>query len=433
MEQLPKIVQRRLQETAKPGVHPDPDLLAAFVEKSLTDRERSQVLQHLADCADCRDVMTLAMPEVESTPSPSAERSLWLSWPVLRWGALAACVVVVGAAVTLHFQPRQIGETSIAEKAPTAPASLTAENKTSQPPPREKLATDIALPAPFQSGRDLGVAGKLAKQREESMDAATVARTTASEPRRLDQDGKEQELSNNRLADTIKSADKPTPSAGMMVAAAPAPLPSEKPAKAAPQAEARNDAVASAPSAVTDTVTVLEAVQVPERKAKDEATQSESRKENQAARAAAVGGAAMGGRKTDSLSAQVAEAASGNYAKRSRAPYNAPRWTLSADGVLQRSFDSGKTWQTIPVASDVVFRALAANDSDIWVGGAAGALYHSSDAGQHWVHVYPMADGQPLTADIVTVEFSDTQHGKLTTSAHETWTTNYAGATWQKH
>ena len=62
-------------------------------------------------------------------------------------------------------------------------------------------------------------------------------------------------------------------------------------------------------------------------------------------------------------------------------------------GALQRSFDSGKTWQTIPVAGNVVFRALAANDSDIWVGGAAGALYHSSDAGEHWVRIMPVADG----------------------------------------
>jgi photosystem II stability/assembly factor-like uncharacterized protein len=98
---------------------------------------------------------------------------------------------------------------------------------------------------------------------------------------------------------------------------------------------------------------------------------------------------------------------------------------------LQRSFDSGKSWQTIPVASHVVFRALAANDSDIWVGGAAGALYHSSDAGQHWTQVKPVADGKPLTADIVTVEFSDPHRGKLITSTRETWTTSDAGNTWQ--
>jgi hypothetical protein len=438
MDQLPKIVQRRLQATAKPGVHPDPDLLAAFVEKSLTDRERSQVLLHLADCADCREVMTLAMPEIEFTQATSTERSPWLSWPVLRWGALAACVVVVSAAVTLHYQQRQAEESSVAEK---ISATLPADKQPSQQPPREKLAAKIPPPAPFQSDRDSGFAGKLAKQQEKKMDAGAIAaQTGVSAPPRLDENERDQKVSSNRLADSaaVQSADKPTP-LGMMVTAAPAPVPSTKVAPAAPRAEVRNDNAPSAPGAVTETVTVegaatsvVETVQTPERKAKDEATRKESRKEPQAARAGAVGTAALGGRKTDSLSAQAAETVSGNYAKRSRAAYSAPRWTLSADGVLQRSFDSGKTWQTIPVASGVVFRALAANDSDIWVGGAAGTLYHSSDAGQNWVRVNPVAEGQPLTSDILTVEFGDTQHGKLTTSAHETWTTRNAGAAWQK-
>src|ERR1700690_274171 len=121
MEQLPKIVQRRLQATAKPGIHPDPDLLAAFAEKALNDRERSEVLQHLGECSDCRDIVTLALPEIGAAPSPGVERSPWLSWPVLRWGALAACVVVVGAAVTLHYEPRRSGKTSVAEATPAGP------------------------------------------------------------------------------------------------------------------------------------------------------------------------------------------------------------------------------------------------------------------------------------------------------------------------
>jgi hypothetical protein len=110
----------------------------------------------------------------------------------------------------------------------------------------------------------------------------------------------------------------------------------------------------------------------------------------------------------------------------------APRWTVSPDGALQRSFDSGKTWQTIPVAGNVVFRALSANQADIWAGGAAGALYHSSDAGEHWTQIKPVANGLPLTADILTVQFSDPQHGTLSTADHETWTTSDAGASWHK-
>ena len=42
-----------------------------------------------------------------------------------------------------------------------------------------------------------------------------------------------------------------------------------------------------------------------------------------------------------------------------------------------------------------------------------------------------MAGGKSLTADIVTVEFGDLQHGKVVTVNRETWTTSDAGETWQ--
>jgi len=108
-----------------------------------------------------------------------------------------------------------------------------------------------------------------------------------------------------------------------------------------------------------------------------------------------------------------------------------PRWTLSADGTLERSLDTGKTWKTIPVATDATLTAVAAMDSDIWVGGSRGALYHSTDAGDHWTQVIPNAGGQRLTANIIGIEFSDLLHGKITTANQETWTTTDAGQTWQ--
>jgi len=43
-----------------PDSHPDPDLLTAFAEHSLTAREKEQVLGHLATCALCRDTVALA-------------------------------------------------------------------------------------------------------------------------------------------------------------------------------------------------------------------------------------------------------------------------------------------------------------------------------------------------------------------------------------
>src|ERR1035438_10594176 len=87
MQNVPKIVRDRLQ-AAPPAVnHPDADLLTAFAERSLPDRERTVVLEHLARCGDCRGIVALSLPEVESVqttvrPSPSG----WLTWPALRWG-----------------------------------------------------------------------------------------------------------------------------------------------------------------------------------------------------------------------------------------------------------------------------------------------------------------------------------------------------------
>lgn len=113
-------------------------------------------------------------------------------------------------------------------------------------------------------------------------------------------------------------------------------------------------------------------------------------------------------------------------------PVVEPRWTVTSEGMLQRSLDLGRSWQTVEVASQASFRALAASGKDIWVGGSKGALYHSTDAGQHWAQVQPVAAGQALSDDIVGVEFLDPLHGKLTTASKEIWTTEDGGQIWLK-
>jgi len=126
-------------------------------------------------------------------------------------------------------------------------------------------------------------------------------------------------------------------------------------------------------------------------------------------------------------------ASSAMIARAATIPANVtPRWTLTSEGMLQRSIDAGKTWETILDASPGSFRALTANGFDIWVGGARGALYHSIDAGQHWMRVQPLAAGESLTADIIGIEFTDLLHGTLSTADKQTWITADAGATWQK-
>jgi hypothetical protein len=145
-----------------------------------------------------------------------------------------------------------------------------------------------------------------------------------------------------------------------------------------------------------------------------------------------------------------------------------PRWTITSAGGLQRSFDQGKTWQTVDVnaspassggatslgvtvktsrakvkdkevgkagkqdAAALTFRAVAATGSEVWAGGSAGSLYHSIDAGNHWTRVAAVSSGAILTGDIISLEFPDLQHGTLSTSTSEVWTTSDDGQTWQK-
>jgi hypothetical protein len=158
-------------------------------------------------------------------------------------------------------------------------------------------------------------------------------------------------------------------------------------------------------------------------------------------------------------------------------PESAPRWTLSANGGLQRSLDQGKTWQTVDVTANPssfsftgetsleivartstkaraaketanekdadkarkqvgapppTFRAVAAAGSDVWAGGSPSALYHSLDAGNHWSHIVPASSGATLTGDVVSLDFPDPQHGKISTSTSEVWTTSDGGQTWRK-
>jgi hypothetical protein len=99
-------------------------------------------------------------------------------------------------------------------------------------------------------------------------------------------------------------------------------------------------------------------------------------------------------------------------------------WSLSPNGDVQRSIDSGRTWQSLPVAGSP-FRAINALGNDIWVGGNAGALYHSADAGQSWTKISPVS-----TDDVTHIEFSDAQNGLLNTANGDIWTTSDGGRSW---
>ncbi len=407
MQNVPKSVLKRLQETRLgAGSHPDADLLTAFAEQSLADRERALVMQHLAACSDCREVIVLALPEtpaqiVTSRASVRADRGGWLAWPSLRWAALAAGILVVASVGVLEYSHRDQDRTiasnftvkdavpAISNEAPSSQVAtpmeetkreLTLSAPRSQmltalePAPKANSGTQPRGLAARSGGSDGGMAPR-ALPRPGDREAAVISENQLAQ-NRTDLPMQDRNISN---ADVVKAKD---------------PLPAQA---------ASGSSGASAPPGLPLQTSPSLMLRVP------------------------------------------------------------PRWTISPAGALQRSFDGGNTWETVnpnmsvdsaadqnlgqnPDASGAapdqkkeaapnfhpIFRAVAASGLEVWAGTLAGVLYHTSDGGSHWARVAPSEAGATITGDIVSIQFSDPQQGRVSTSTGELWTTFDGGQTWHK-
>jgi len=94
----------------QPEIHPDTERLSAFAEQALSERERSEVLSHLAVCGRCRQIVTLA----QATPAEIAveasapemiqmRRAWWKEWR-LALAPVAALAMTAALAVYFHEQ-----------------------------------------------------------------------------------------------------------------------------------------------------------------------------------------------------------------------------------------------------------------------------------------------------------------------------------------
>jgi len=113
------------------GHHPDADQLSAFIEQALPAHEREQVLAHLAVCPDCRETVTLSLPQLETPPVAdaarrSAPRSAPRSW-TRGWSIFVPAALALAASVFFVVHVRQ---TSMKGSIPAQPAQIAA----TQPP-----------------------------------------------------------------------------------------------------------------------------------------------------------------------------------------------------------------------------------------------------------------------------------------------------------
>jgi hypothetical protein len=462
MAELSNSVLRRLAAAQRPADHPEAVLLSAFAEGALTSGERAGVLAHLALCPDCREVLSLATAAAaEPEMQPVHDAPSFGSWLLRRKAIVAtACACLLVASVVL-LRPWQrsssdrfvVAHTSQpAQGAPTASPQVAQSSASPAPAATDQIsearndrsratpAQVSPLPAPKMGvAYGSGTAGRL---QLEEQGPTIQARVT-----------------------TRGAGGAAGGSLGGILAQQPDTLPSPSP----PPPAAAPAVTAEAPNIALDSYSVQQSTNTTQQSAtvqtagnagfatavsSDQALKLADQRDGNAPRAQS-NPASVPESKTESsgvvrsyeivngnvvpapppVLAAVPKTQSSLARKALTKPLAIMRWIISAEGALQRSFDSGRSWETVSVGAPVTFRAADADaiGDHVWAGGVGAALYRSSDGGQSWSRVVPAAGSRTLTGDIVSVKTvgPDARIVRVHTSTGQSWVSNDQGMHWQ--
>jgi hypothetical protein len=438
---VPTIVYDRLRAAgAKPALpgqpapeqaHPDADVLTAFAEQALSATERDGVLEHLARCGDCRELIALALPAADiggapiavetaadratgsraGAPAPHKLNFAWptLAWPSLRWAALAAGVAVAAAVLLVH--PGKLNQAVLPSANRTAVPAASGPQIATSP----AASSSVATPSTDQFAV-LAKTGEPQPKPELRASKKLQAGQAVMPPHPTEH--------GILLADNKKDSgqvDKPSaaPSAGAG--------PFSYDAAAGRGTSETVEVSGATVGLETESSNLKEMARngVPAIEKAKPALQEMSTNERQKNQAAVVSGTA----RSPARNVMSMSAAKLTSSARPALAHNVT-WAITA-GVLQRSLDSGQSWQEA-LRVDHPLLCYASHDEDVWTGGQAGMLFYSADSGVTWVRVQPSIKALPLTSDITHIDVGGPAEVVISTSNHEIWSSEDSGKTWAK-
>jgi hypothetical protein len=387
--ELPNPMLDALAREAAPAAHPSPDVLTSFVERSLSGDEKQQVTDHLARCAECREIIFLAS-------NASHE-------PVAEMEEDEHLVAAMGRRASVF-----------AARAPAAEAMTTVQLAEK---PQRKWFPRLIWGVPVAATVAV-IAGLLVQQR------IGPSRPTP-------------QLASNEVRNIPPPQAMPRPMASPPAAVA-APV---KPVLAKPT---RPDHTKSAPSSTYDAMAVVaEQPEAAEGEAKSELPVHVN--SFRGTPAAPLGGpvisperAVASARALGTPIAGAAGARNGATGQLFAAPQVSndaakalhPRWRITAEGQLEQSTPFG--WTRALPDKTAIFRVVSVVGNHIWVGGNGGALFHSNDGGQTWSQVALTSSSGGETSDIVSIRFDDPQNGMVIAESGSRYLTADGGSTWSR-
>jgi hypothetical protein len=450
MEQFPKIAKVRMTAQAT-GEHPEAEQLNAFAENALASGERESVTTHLATCASCREIVSLAVearPEGSVSVKPARDG---FRWATFQWAAVAASVAIVTVAVlvvgpketkapqrapeSVAMQRQQPAESPAVPSAPQtanldSKASRAAEPKSdAHAKSREpgKTATARAATGPYIADGvaitdggfgGIGVYGRGKDLKSASTDTsanlAEKKEVGSAQPAGKTAPARELAYSapGSQDADTFTSS----------VRRAPAP---SQPAQGALQGGTAQNA--PPPASVVDgergraEIQTKGSNEISKDKRADAGAAASTESVQVAANAASVQVySRQVSKKADSK--KPAGAASGGMIATSFDASNIRTWRLQS-GRIQSSDDGGKAWQDHTPAANLQPTIVAAVGQQVWVGGKSGALFISRDYGQNWTKTSLTGDDVIPLGDVSEIKIKNPQLVDVILNGGDDWQT----------
>lgn len=454
MPGLSNSLRQRLGSTPDPQLHPDADLLTAYVERSLTPAEKADMVRHLAACSYCREIVALSLPEVELQPaaaSPSGRFTFWI--PIMRW-ATVAVTLAIGAALVIEepwkkesarktesaVNPEGPSESNpIKDASPKAVPSPEAHEvapvgvNPSQPRANASSATpapagDAASGVSAASGAAFPVDGRSAYAYGPQAEAPKPA-TPASN----------QAFASRKRADTRDLIAAGVSSNATLQGGAsggtlqPPVIRTEANMLSAPVAKTAQGSetgfvVRRIPITVESIKTNSFAVAFSDQK--DEAGPAKADAANlKGSRLFTIPGKVLSAGK-EKIGALATRPPYG-MAMMERAPAEALaagrlHWSISAEGKLMKSTDLNLWHEAYPQKDDLLFRVVVAEGHDVWAGGNHMTLIHSWNGGVDWKK---MKLGESASGDITDIHI-DGGDVQVKTSNNQTWVSQDGGVTW---
>jgi Photosynthesis system II assembly factor YCF48 len=362
----------------------DAETLAAWMDATLSARERSFAEAHASRCGRCRAVLAAMTRSLPASPEPAPSF-------LRRWLFVLGPAAATAAAVTLWFavspSPLETPQSSTAMSDAPAPSV--------PPPPLDSPQTRIGP-----------VATQAAPAEARAKDAGTAAeKKVAADGSRLSDARREQEnLAKEAARQTERdSLSKPVAPPAVTAAAPPnaTPIPA---APAAPpvlgqQGGAAGGVAAGAP------------MQSDQR---FRAGVDDLQRADAAGRAGARAANEVYGYTNVGRGAEII------------APGSLVRWRVVAGRTIQQSVDGGRIWATQYVADErvVLIAGAAATTDDAWFVGAGGAVFHTAD-GLTWQRV-----AFPEPVNLVAVTVDGVRSATVTAADKRVFVTSDGGRSW---